>query len=331
MKTYYKNGIETELDYILSGDNEFAIQVDENSVLRQTFYKNDTLIRDMENYLIDLYDIFRDIYFPDTDNYYLISKSIPPLLQQGGYSSDFQFDSDFFNEIYNKFAVDGKHSELNKFIYVADCQYLISTLQNLTLHIEYCFTEYFIQISKINNIRESSIDKSGVYFFQSEYCTNIAFLVESFFTKLYSILDIIVKIVYELENPVSDFSSMKKLNCADKLWGDKKKLKIYKQSNTIFEDDYETVKTIETIRNECIHNGTWENFPKVFAVVENYKIIERYMLFPDCKKGRFCTVKNRRHFYSQGLKVNDVLIQIHDDFYKRLITTLNVISKKTVV
>ena len=52
MKTYNKNGVETEIDYILSDNDEFAIQVEENSVQRQIFYKNDTLVRDIENYLI---------------------------------------------------------------------------------------------------------------------------------------------------------------------------------------------------------------------------------------------------------------------------------------
>ena len=327
MKTYFKNGIEKEIDYILSDEDEFAIQIEENSILPQTFYKNDILIRDIETYLIDLYDIFRDIYFNDTEEYYSISSTIPAVIHQGGYSSDFTADVDFFTDIYNKCKTEWKIPYLNRFIYVNDCHYLISTLQNLTLHIEFCFTEYFIQISKINNIRESSIEKDGIYFFQSEYCTNVAFLVESFFTKMYSILDILVKILYELENPVSDFTSMNKLKCSEKLWGDRKKLNINKLSNSIFQEDCETIKIIETIRNECIHNGTWENFPKVFAVIENYKIIERYMLFPDKKNGRFCTIKNRKHFYSQNTKINDILIKIHDDFYKRLLITLKYIKK----
>ena len=107
MKTYNKNGVETEIDYILSDNDEFAIQVEENSVQRQIFYKNDTLVRDIENYLIELYDIFRDLYFENTEEYYANSSIIPAFIHLGGYSSDFTKNTDFF---FLKFIINVKQA-----------------------------------------------------------------------------------------------------------------------------------------------------------------------------------------------------------------------------
>ena len=75
----------------------------------------------------------------------------------------------------------------------------------------------------------------------------------------------------------------------------------------IFEDCI-VIKQIEALRNEAVHNGTWEFAPKVFLRIEDSTIIERYMLFPDFEEGDLATVKNRRHFFSSGTKVNDALI-----------------------
>ena len=95
--------------------------------------------------------------------------------------------------------------------------------------------------------------------------------------------------------------------------------------NSIFED-CNTIRMIESLRNEAVHNGSWEYQPKVYIITENRKIVERYMLFPDFEEGALSTVKNRRHFFSTGAKVNDVLLSIHNDFYKRLLITLQQIN-----
>ena len=51
------------------------------------------------------------------------------------------------------------------------------------------------------------------------------------------------------------------------------------------------------------------------------------MLFPDFEEGHLAAVKNRRHFFSSETKVNDALIPIHEEFYRRLLTTLQNIVK----
>jgi len=55
------------------------------------------------------------------------------------------------------------------------------------------------------------------------------------------------------------------------------------------------------------------------------------MLFPDLEDGRLASVKNRKHFFSSGKKVNEILVDIHDEFYRRLFFTIKYIKEKYTV
>jgi hypothetical protein len=124
---------------------------------------------------------------------------------------------------------------------------------------------------------------------------------------------------------MKDFSKYNKMKCADVLWGDRKHLTINKEPKTIFED-VTLIKMIESIRNEVVHNGTWEIHPKTFVSIKDHKIIERFVLFPDFEQNRLASVKNRKHFFSDGTKVNDVLPQIHKDFMELVLYTVKYLN-----
>ena len=129
------------------------------------------------------------------------------------------------------------------------------------------------------------------------------------------------KICYEIQYLRTEFDSYQKIKSADVLWGARKKLRINGTENTIFEK-CEFISNIEAIRNEIVHNGTWELRPKVFVRLENYVEVERFMLFPDMDQGHLSTVKNRRHFFSSSNKINNILPRIHLDFKNRLLKTV---------
>ena len=159
--------------------------------------------------------------------------------------------------------------------------------------------------------------------------TRVAAIIETYFTKAYSILDIICKICYEIQFIQKDFSKYKKTKSADVLWGTRKKLTINGTENTLFEH-CDFIKTIEAIRNEIVHNGTWELNPKIFILFENGKVRERFMLFPDMVQGHLATVRGRKHFFSSGKKVNDILPKIHLEFKQRLLNTIELINHESV-
>ena len=87
------------------------------------------------------------------------------------------------------------------------------------------------------------------------------------------------------------------------------------------------IDTIEALRNEVVHNGSWELNPKVFLVFKEGEIVERFFLFPDIEQGHLATVKNRRHFFSSNNKVNNILPKIHMEFMNRVINTAKYFNK----
>ena len=199
---------------------------------------------------------------------------------------------------------------------------MINTIQNLIQYIDYCFKNYYIELSKIA-LLSKRIDYSPARIISYE-SRQLAFILETYFTKAYSILDLFCKIIFELENPVpkNKLNKLKKLVSSEKLWGDRKKLKNISFAGTIFEEN-DIIKLIESLRNEAVHNGTWELFASVYIQIgKNKEIIERYMLFPDYTQGRLDCVKNRKRFFKNEIKVNDILPEIHLDYMRRLLNTV---------
>ncbi len=320
VKTYHQNGTVSEVECLLSDDSPFGIQFDKSGADNIIFYPGDNVVSAIDAELVILYDRFVNIYFSDLNAYYQENARLPIGLAVGGQSSEIAISKDQFLKLANQCK--NTFTNIYKHIYVGDCQYLVSTVQNLLQSVEYCFVQYYIQIVSIDCL-DLSLGKEIMSY--SKDTANLAFLLETFFTKLHSILDLMVKIIYELENPADSFPALKKLKGSDKLWGDRKLLSINNLTGTIFEN-CELLRQIDSVRDEAIHNGAWEYFPKVFLRVVDMEIVERYMLFPDFENGRLAAAKNRRHFFSEGTKVNDVLVSIHHEFYQRLLATLQYIN-----
>ena len=99
-----------------------------------------------------------------------------------------------------------------------------------------------------------------------------------------------------------------------------------KLPGTIFEE-CDIINMIIAIRNQVIHNGTLEIYPKMFYRLQNKQIIERFILFPDMEGAHFVNFKNRNHFYHNRHKVNDFLIAVHKEFLNRVLTTAESLLK----
>ena len=109
-----------------------------------------------------------------------------------------------------------------------------------------------------------------------------------------------------------------------------KKLDINETEGTIFEK-CELISNVESIRNEIVHNGTWELTPKIYIRFNDGEEAERFMLFPDMEQGHLSTVINRRHFFSGNVKINDIFPAIHLEFKYRLMNTIYAIKKNVVI
>ena len=325
MKTYLGNGMVNEYpDFIDNASVGFFIQETEGQYITDKYiYPDDSIKYELDNQLVDLYDLFRDFLFENTDQYYREVASLPIWVQRAGQDSDCAISSDMFCEWMQKANI----SNLYKHLYLVDCQFLIGTVQNLLSAIEDAFINYYKTISefKLDDRYKDLTDRNGTIMLMSPVATRASAYVETYFTKAYSVLDIMCKICYEIQYRRTDFESYEKLKSAEVLWGKRKKLQINETINTIFEK-CDFISQIEAIRNEIVHNGTWELNPKIFIRLKNYEEVERFMLFPDMEQGHLATVKNRKHFFFGDVKINDILPEIHLEFKRRMLNTLREIK-----
>lgn len=325
MKTYLSCGMIKEIPYILAEDGAFGIQEMEGKLLTDRYiYPGDSIKYELDNALVGLYDIFRDFLFGDTDEYYRELKFLPLWTQHAGQDSDFSFSAEDFRECIAKSDL----PNLYRHLYLVDCQFLVGTVQNLLCAMEDAFINYYKTISSFR-LEKYYIDVTNpndIIVMLSEEATKGSAYIETYFTKAYSILDIMCKICYEIQYQRTNFNSYLKIKSADVLWGKRKKLKINEVENTIYEN-CEFIRNIEAIRNEIVHNGTWELSPKIFIKFKDGMEEERFMLFPDMEQGHLATVKNRKHFFSSNIKVNDILPKIHKEFKMRILETISQIKQ----
>lgn len=322
MKTYLQNGTIINSDYIPPDDTSFIVYKMPHNSVDKYIYSGDHIKYEIDTELVRLYDTIRYLYFPNTDEYYFALNLLPMWVQEAGQNSDFVLSANQFSNLIDE----NKHNipDLYKHLYVSDSQFLIGTVQNLYSAICECLCDYYIHITDIHSPTiPNQVD--SIYTVTSVQSRYLSSIIETYFTKAYSILDIICKIAYEIENPRDIFTTHEKLKSDKILWGGRKHLTINKTPNTFFEYS-DLIKKIESLRNEVVHNGTWELNPKVFIKVKNETIIERFMLFPDFDNGHLSSVKNRKHFFSSGEKINDILPVIHNEFSNLLLNTIKLLN-----
>lgn len=307
---------------------EFQIQEIDSDSLNRYIYPGDTINYALDSELVKLYDVLRDLYFDDVDKYYKEVNILPLWIQEAGQNSDSAIDVDLFSELIND-DESRKIPNLYKHLYLVDCQFLVGTIQNLLSAMEDAFVRYYMTLAKMreNDAYKRLTDPNGTIYIVSGDSRCASALLETYFIKAYSILDILCKICYEIQEKQLDFSQYKKIKSADVLWGFRKKLLINGTENTLFEK-CDLVSMIESLRNESVHNGTWELNPKIFVRYGEGIVEERFMLFPDMLQGRLAAVKSRKHFFSKGTRVNSVLPCIHAEFKQRLLQTLVAINEK---
>lgn len=327
MKTFFKSGIMKEVPYFLDESDTFYIQELEGDCPDKYVYPGDSMKYDLDAELVSLYDRLRDVFFEDTNAYYQALDFLPIFIQGAGQDSDCALTAETFSEwIYkDEFT---RIPNFYRHLYLVDCQFLVGTIQNLLSGMENAFISYYTQVVNIGN-RQSLSNSNAIIYEMSQSVSCISAQLESYFTKAYSILDMLCKIGYELQSPEKEFSSYKKIKSADLLWGARKKLKINNTPHTLFEK-CDFVSMIESLRNEVVHNGTWELNPKVFIRFEDGVPAERYMLFPDISQGRLAAVKNRKHFFGNGTKVNEVFPRIHITYQQKLLNTVRLLNTPTI-
>ena len=182
------------------------------------FTSAENLSYELDGELVVLYDKLRDLIFNDTEKYYMESCNIPIFINEAGLNSDCRLSADSFAKLIQHDKSD-MIPNFNKHLYLADCQFLVGTIQNLLCGIEDAFINYFVNISNINSIHYTDNPNTTIYV-MSQSVRAISSILESYFIKTYSILDMVVKIAFEMQNPQEFFSEYPKMKSNKLLWGD---------------------------------------------------------------------------------------------------------------
>lgn len=277
-------------------------------------YNIDDVILSIENQCIDLYETFIQNIFQDID-FHEINGFITLWMVDCGISAESQMSKHVFEN-----AVRKNNNELShKVLYNFDCDSLVSSLQNRYSMIN---NSYLFLNSKLSLVDLDKPTENNATIYYGRETTEIFIHINNIFITLYSCFDIITKIIIELQKIEElDFSVYPKMNSKNITFGNKGRILNFDKTGTIYEKN-PVINTVETIRNELIHNGSWENIPKLYQGVLNNKS-GSWVLFPDINEsGYFVNSNNRNKFFSTDATVNETLPYILNESLNRIQNTL---------
>lgn len=306
------------------------------SFFSRFWYKGDGILYDLDALCVTLYDIFERKIFDINEEYLRSVNLMPQGIRRSGLDSDFNLDKDSFKRYFEEsliglYTIEGKEMEISvkdkinnldkmkyKYAYLADCHSLINTLQELLLGSNSSFIGFYKLLSEV----PATVDFGDDYYNISPEGRLAYNMLYSLIIQVHSIFDILTKIVYELENIKDCTTSYKKLASNKILFGKSNMLTKINKEGTIFEKD-RLVSIFKSLRNEIIHNATWEMNPKIFFKEEDSILKERCIYLPDFdSNGKLVTFVNRKRFFSDGKKVNEELPSLYLGVLEKINNTL---------
>lgn len=312
---YTIKGIATEFP----PDNQFYIEMMDQK-LHTYYYEGDSRLSEIDRILAELYDLMMMYMFADADKYYEIIGSLPLADQIAGYDSDCQMDVEQFEALLKR--IRGK-TIIERDVMLVDTQFLIGSIQNLLQAMHFDFINYFISLSEV----DARQTKDGDYCCAGYVCSQPFSFLTSYITRAYSVMDILTKLAFEFDNDLGAYTGITKLRSRNKLFGHRKYLSIYGQAGTVFENSNNNcIGIIESLRNELVHNGSWELTQKIFIRIKNGEVLDRYICWPQSQEGHLTTIVNRKRFFSEERTANEILVQIHSEYLERLFITVSLMK-----
>lgn len=212
---------------------------------------------------------------------------------------------------------------LNKILYLSDVEAWLNALQDRLDSTIWMLEEFYAMFPIDSRTPEEQIAVAA--FDNGEDGRRCYVAANTVFINLASVFDIIAKIACELECFAKyDFKTYPNIKSSNMLY--KHNLAVsamLKQPGMLFADpEQPIVRTVETLRNEYVHNGPWDRSPSIYYPADaEGNPLPAFMMMPDMTvTGKFVSVKNRSKFYSQGKKLNEELIPLVEE-------TLEVIEK----
>lgn len=276
------------------------------------------LVHEIEHACLELHDKLAALIFGDIKLYHLILPQVPEFVFMAGLNSESPMTREQFEKAIKFYKGDHK---LNKLLYLYDCRKLISGVQECSLEISTFLGEFyrFLNLEELFSLKVRVPD--GVRYISSPAARTLTALMNFIFIRMHSALDYTTKLIYEIEHIRNDFKTYPKLSSSNVMFSDKRRLSINNVPNTLFEP-CALINEIELYRNLVIHDGFLDDMPKVYTVVKNGDVIEKFILTPDINGKQFARYNNRSLFYGSENKINMRLAGLVSEFQRRQEYTL---------
>lgn len=225
---------------------------------------------------VELHEVITRNVFKDID-YYSMVELVPIWIRNGGHSQEGCCSKEEFESL-----VEANDNEItHKLLYYHDCEMLMSSFQNRTSVLDRLINRIFEILTP--NLSRHIKDYDEVVFGIGIQGVDVYTYLNSLIITLASSFDILTKIAYELQEMHKvDFSSYPNMKSANITYGKRKWLNSnLKVGGTLFATKEEVcIRTIESLRDEIIHNGSLDFNYSVYHGLINNKI-EQWIFYPD--------------------------------------------------
>lgn len=190
MKAYLINGTCCEINSFDELETSFCFFAFQQNKSDHYNYDGDSVISEIDSALVDLYDSFQYMYFPNADKYYSEILLLPIFVSQAGFDSDSSLTKDDFSFLINNIELKTRIPDINKYLYLYDIHNLISTIQNLVLAMNELFVSFYTNLADICIDSFDNIN-NNILFLVSPETRRLSSMIEMYFVKANSILDVL--------------------------------------------------------------------------------------------------------------------------------------------
>jgi hypothetical protein len=286
-------------------------------------FSNGDITSELDQALVDLNLMLMGKLFGDLSVYVEKRMKFPEFINLAGTNAESDVTKEAFEDFVKK---NEANTDLCRLLYMQDIRTQLTSLQNVISQSKILIGNFYQDLNvKSFLIKEKPDNLHGPNIASGPIVAGIYSIVSSIFVNLYSQLDYVTKIAFEISDLELEFLKYPKLKSAKVIFGDRKNLKINHLAGSVFED-CESINMIMTLRNDCVHNASIETDPKVYQMVFNGVMVEKFVPLPDMENGHLQTFRNRRRFFAKLTKLNEILPELVIDFWKRMLVTVNAIK-----
>lgn len=277
---------------------------------------------DVEAVCLQLHEGFRTAIMQGVD-YSGLLRVLPAFVFEAGLNSEAPVSSSQFQELLKRVAT---FPELNRFLYLYDCQRLVSSIQECAKEVMQILGEFYLTLNTepFFGFGGHAVKPNETRWSSSPTTTKLTAFLNFIFIRLHSLLDYSVKVGTEGQRLRTDFTRYPKMASSNAQFGDRKSLSFNGRAGTLFEH-CQFVTSLEILRNHLIHDALLDEMPKGYERFENGVVVERFLLFPDMTAGRLDRYVNRNLFFGGEDKINLRLPALVTEFQLRLQKTLEAV------